>query len=160
MVLLGFAVCLAACSDESTGSDASPADVTTDVPTDRGSNDVPQTDVPQTDVPQTDVPQTDVPADSGIVDVPTDAPIDVAADVATDAGVDVPASDADDPQALRCTTSGGTVEMSLCCASAPDFPDGCMTGACGCSPSSSRMVRVCRCSGDTCFDPTVGCRAR
>lgn len=155
VVLLGLG--LAACSNETTSNDASVADVGadagTDVPNDRGGS---------------DVVATDVAADSGVADVavdsPTDVaidtPVDVAVDAPTDAAADVPTTDADDPSAARCTGTGGTVQMSLCCGATPDFPSSCLTGACGCAPSSSHMVQVCRCPGETCFDPAVGCRAR
>jgi hypothetical protein len=56
------------------------------------------------------------------------------------------------PEERGCVDSGGTVTTRLCCASAPDFPDTCAIGACGCPPQSSHEVRVCDCGAGTCFD--------
>ncbi len=58
-----------------------------------------------------------------------------------------------------CTTSGGTVVTEQCCALAPDFPNTCLIGACGCSPENSVLRKVCACPADACFDGT-GCVAR
>ncbi len=55
-----------------------------------------------------------------------------------------------------CLLSGGTVETSLCCASASDFPNVCLIGACGCSPADSHQVKVCNCGEGKCFDGS-GC---
>ena len=62
-----------------------------------------------------------------------------------------------DPQA-RCLASGGKVSDGLCCASSPDFPDGCSVGACSCSPMNSAMIKQCLCAKGQCFDPKVGCK--
>lgn len=51
-----------------------------------------------------------------------------------------------------CLASGGMVSTASCCASAPDFPDTCQIGACGCAPQSSREVSFCECGDDQCFD--------
>jgi hypothetical protein len=51
-----------------------------------------------------------------------------------------------------CRHSGGTVEAGLCCASVGDFPNTCSIGSCGCSPSSSREVKICDCGPNSCFD--------
>ena len=53
-----------------------------------------------------------------------------------------------------CTNSGGTLETSLCCNSANDFPNTCLIGACGCAPESSHNVTICNCGEDKCFDGT------
>ena len=75
---------------------------------------------------------------------------------------DADSSDASPPPSdggakALCTTTGGTVSTSLCCASTGDFPDTCGVGACGCAPSSSHTVAVCDCPGSKCFDTTKGC---
>ena len=126
-------------------------DVTNDVaPPEDVARDAAQDTAPPVDVPASDVPAVDVVADTG--------PADVARDVASDAApADVPASDGG--LAERCTASGGTVGMSLCCASVSDFPNLCTTGACGCAPASSRMGMVCNCPEGRCFNGTA-CVAR
>jgi hypothetical protein len=53
-----------------------------------------------------------------------------------------------------CVASGGTVTTAMCCATAPDFPDTCAIGACGCSPQSSHDVGFCDCGAGACFDRT------
>lgn len=53
-----------------------------------------------------------------------------------------------------CTASGGTVVTSLCCASVSDFPNTCLIGACGCSPTNSHEVKTCECPEGMCFDGT------
>jgi hypothetical protein len=55
-----------------------------------------------------------------------------------------------------CIDSGGTVATALCCASAPDFPDTCAIGVCGCAPTSSHEVSICDCPESTCFDRGQG----
>ena len=55
-----------------------------------------------------------------------------------------------------CEISGGTVKTSLCCASASDFPNLCLIGACGCSPTNSHQVKVCDCGANKCFNES-GC---
>ncbi len=52
----------------------------------------------------------------------------------------------------RCRDSGGTVTSALCCASASDFPNTCLIGACGCAPDASHQVSVCDCGDASCFD--------
>jgi hypothetical protein len=58
------------------------------------------------------------------------------------------------PEEQGCVASGGTVTTALCCATAPDFPDTCDVGACGCLPESSHDVRFCECAAGACFDRT------
>jgi len=53
-----------------------------------------------------------------------------------------------------CVNSGGTVETSLCCESASDFPNLCLIGACGCSPENSHQIKTCDCGEGKCFDGT------
>ena len=55
-----------------------------------------------------------------------------------------------------CTSTGGTIVQTKCCASVADFPDTCLIGACGCSPANSHDVLSCDC-GDKCFSPESGC---
>jgi len=59
---------------------------------------------------------------------------------------------APDAKGLACTSSGGQVLTGLCCASASDFPNTCLIGACGCAPSSSHAVKTCACGEGKCFD--------
>jgi hypothetical protein len=33
-----------------------------------------------------------------------------------------------------------------------DFPDTCVTGACGCGPGDSHPVRICNCPAGNCFN--------
>lgn len=74
------------------------------------------------------------------------------ADAGSDTGSTTDANtDAGGP-AAGCTASGGTVGTQLCCGATGDFPNTCLTGACGCSPSSSHDVMACQCPGGTCFD--------
>jgi hypothetical protein len=51
-----------------------------------------------------------------------------------------------------CISSSGNVTDQLCCQSSGNFPNTCLIGACGCSPTSSHMVRVCTCPEGECFD--------
>lgn len=53
-----------------------------------------------------------------------------------------------------CLNTGGTVSSGLCCTAAPDFPDMCAIGSCGCSPGSSHQVSTCQCSAGACFNRT------
>ena len=53
-----------------------------------------------------------------------------------------------------CINSGGTVTTQLCCGSVGDFPNTCLIGACGCSPSNSHEVKVCNCGEGKCWDGT------
>lgn len=57
-----------------------------------------------------------------------------------------------------CMSTSGTVGMGLCCSTTNDFPDTCLTGACGCSPQNSKMVQVCNCPQGKCYDAKVGCK--
>ncbi|MHC4698702.1 MAG: hypothetical protein ACYTFA_18390, partial [Planctomycetota bacterium] len=54
----------------------------------------------------------------------------------------------------ECVDSGGTVNTGLCCDAVSDFPNTCVTGACGCSPDNSHEVNVCYCGEGHCFDGT------
>lgn len=129
------------------GSDDAPT------PTDTGAIDsgvadtvVADTSVSDTSVTDTSTTDTSV-ADTGTPETATDA-----ADADARDGAD--ASDLE----VKCTSTGGTVGTALCCASASDFPNRCLTGACGCAPSSSKDVKVCNCPSGKCFDGT-GCVA-
>jgi hypothetical protein len=51
-----------------------------------------------------------------------------------------------------CVNSGGTVTTQLCCGSVGDFPNTCLIGACGCSPSNSHEVEYCDCGAGKCWD--------
>jgi len=51
-----------------------------------------------------------------------------------------------------CVISGGTIKTSLCCKSAGDFPNLCLIGACGCSPTDSHQVKVCDCGKGKSFN--------
>ena len=65
------------------------------------------------------------------------------------------------PERQGCLDSGGTVSSGLCCLEAPDFPNTCGIGTCGCSPASSHEVSLCDCGVDACFDRTQrACVAR
>lgn len=58
-----------------------------------------------------------------------------------------------DPIAQSCQDSGGTVTTAQCCSSlTADFPNSCLGGVCGCSPDSSKTVRVCQCPSPLCFN--------
>ena len=59
-----------------------------------------------------------------------------------------------------CMATGGTIESKSCCASASDFPDSCMGGACGCAPEYSHDIPVCTCPTGTCFSYSLGCAPR
>ncbi len=60
--------------------------------------------------------------------------------------------------ASACTQTGGLLGSASCCAATGDFPNTCVTGACGCAASASHTVQTCRCPTDECFDPEKGCR--
>jgi hypothetical protein len=51
-----------------------------------------------------------------------------------------------------CVASGGSVSMAQCCSTAPDFPETCGIGACGCAPQFSHEVSICDCPFGQCFD--------
>jgi len=57
-------------------------------------------------------------------------------------------------QEQGCLDSEGTVTTFLCCKSSDDFPNSCLIGACGCSPTDSHQVKTCYCGVDKCFDGT------
>jgi hypothetical protein len=135
---------------------------------DGGTVDVPTVDVPRVDVPLADV-STDASTDTGTdagtdagpatgMDVPGDrSAADTGTDVLADTGTDVPPDTGGDELAQRCTSTGGTVDTSLCCLSAGDFPNRCAIGACSCPPALGHMVRVCNCPSGMCFNPATGC---
>ena len=56
------------------------------------------------------------------------------------------------PEQQGCLASGGTLSAASCCSDAPEFPDTCKIGSCGCSPGSSREVALCDCGEGRCFD--------
>ena len=55
-------------------------------------------------------------------------------------------------QEQECLNSGGTVSTSSCCKLSGDFPNSCLIGACGCSPTDSHQVKTCDCGESKCFD--------
>jgi len=55
-------------------------------------------------------------------------------------------------QALMCETSGGTVELRLCCESVGNFPNLCLDGPCTCLPENSHEVLVCQCPEGFCWN--------
>jgi hypothetical protein len=65
-------------------------------------------------------------------------------------------SDAGSASAALCSATGGEVKTQSCCTSVSDFPDFCVTGACGCAPTSSHVISVCSCPNG-CFIPGTGC---
>jgi hypothetical protein len=98
----------------------------------------------------------DSPVDSG-EDSIADSKSDSVADSAVDTKGDAPDGDgAPSDLEAKCLATGGTVSTALCCSSASDFPNRCLTGACGCAPSSSHTVKVCDCPTGKCFNGT-GC---
>lgn len=67
--------------------------------------------------------------------------------------VTIPSTEKIDKEKV-CTDSGGTVTTSICCASASDFPNQCLIGACGCSAENSHQVKICDCGAGKCFNGT------
>lgn len=65
-------------------------------------------------------------------------------------------ADAATAAANLCTSSGGVVATSICCANIDSFPDGCLIGACGCAPSNGHSIPVCNCPVG-CFAAGIGC---
>lgn len=51
-----------------------------------------------------------------------------------------------------CIESGGEVLTGSCCLNVGNFPNTCLIGACGCSPTNSHDVKVCNCPEGMCFD--------
>lgn len=51
-----------------------------------------------------------------------------------------------------CLSSGGQVKISLCCKSTQEFPNLCLIGPCGCSPESSKQLKICECGEGECFN--------
>jgi hypothetical protein len=70
---------------------------------------------------------------------------------------DVPISSDAGSLAALCTSTGGHVNGSMCCAGVGDFPSSCLAGACGCSPTSSDSIRTCTCPAGSCFSRATGC---
>lgn len=109
----------------------------------------------------------DLPADLARPDlgVPDQRDVDLLPDLPTDkpplgdGSPDRYVSLDDRGAADTCTSSGGTVDTLSCCNSTVDFRDMCTggAGACGCSPSNSRPVKVCNCPAPSCFLPGYGC---
>jgi len=57
-------------------------------------------------------------------------------------------------QEQACLDSGGTVSTTSCCKTSNDFPNSCLIGACGCSPTDSHEVKTCNCVEGKCFNGT------
>ena len=55
-------------------------------------------------------------------------------------------------RAQACRDDGGTFSERDCCTAAPDFPNVCTIGACGCPPSGSAPTWVCNCGEGQCFN--------
>ncbi|MFA5080733.1 MAG: hypothetical protein WC472_03910 [Candidatus Paceibacterota bacterium] len=51
-----------------------------------------------------------------------------------------------------CIASGGKASTRFCCLSSNDFPNFCVMGACGCSPTNSKQIKVCECEKSKCFN--------
>ena len=146
-----------ACSDDGTGR------------VDQGRPDVGASDVGAGDVGAGDVGAGDIGADDiGADDIGADdlKTMDVGQDLSPDAPVTVPdtgsadTGSADAGKTSLCVNTGGTVSVALCCKSASDFPNTCLTGACGCSPTYSHQVKICNCGTKKCFDSSKGCVGR
>lgn len=60
--------------------------------------------------------------------------------------------DANATQRMGCLASDGVVSSGSCCSTAPDFPDSCGIGSCGCAPQFSREVMLCDCGAGKCFN--------
>ena len=90
----------------------------------------------------------------------TDAGTDRPADVG-DVGVDQvvkPDLPANATLAEKCTGTGGTARLTLCCAGDIDYPEYCAVfGACACAPTSSKEATTCGCPAGTCFSRERGC---
>lgn len=52
----------------------------------------------------------------------------------------------------NCLISGGTITTSLCCKSSSNFPNLCLIGACGCSPTNGHEIKICACGEGKCFN--------
>jgi hypothetical protein len=68
----------------------------------------------------------------------------------------VDARSGDASPAELCTATRGQIGSAVCCNSAADFPNSCLTGICGCALSSSHSVAICSCNNG-CFLPGYGC---
>jgi hypothetical protein len=89
---------------------------------------------------------------------PADAPPGTGGTGGSDGGkLDLLTSSDAISQAVLCTSTGGQVTSGLCCGGTGDFPNSCLTGACGCSSSNSHTVATCTCPSSSCFVPSVGC---
>ena len=69
----------------------------------------------------------------------------------------VDARSGDASPAELCTASRGQIGSAVCCNSTTDFPNLCLSGPCGCAPSSSHTVSTCSCANGGCFLPGYGC---
>ena len=56
------------------------------------------------------------------------------------------------PKEQACMNSGGSISTALCCNLTDDFPNLCLIGPCGCSPTNSHQVKVCDCGEGKCFN--------
>lgn len=87
-----------------------------------------------------------------------DSPSDSTVDSADAPGPEGGPSDGPIPDsgpAEACTATGGTVMTASCCRITNDFPDNCLVGACGCSPTNSHTVQTCDCGAGKCWDGTT-----
>lgn len=64
----------------------------------------------------------------------------------------MPGDNQSGPVEQSCIASGGTISTGMCCGSVTDFPNTCLIGACGCSPTDSHQVQKCECPTGKCFD--------
>lgn len=89
-----------------------------------------------------------------VLDATANPPIPMA-----ESSVDGSTRGADGSTALAalCVATGGTISMAPCCGTAPDFPDTCRVGACGCSPANSKSTPTCVCPAGSCFTRETGC---
>ncbi len=134
-----------------------PADAETPADTETPSDPAVVTDTAVPTDPDSMDPQ--VPPDAG--EIPTPDPTDP-----TDAGTDSDpspdagnnASDSTGLEAL-CLSTGGAVDNVYCCMGTEAFPDLCLIGACGCSPTASDVTPICQCPANTCFTKEEGCVA-
>ncbi|MDD5639600.1 MAG: hypothetical protein PHR47_02235 [Candidatus Pacebacteria bacterium] len=51
-----------------------------------------------------------------------------------------------------CVASGGKVVTRFCCSSSNEFPNLCAVGACGCSPTNRKEIKICDCGTNKCFN--------
>jgi hypothetical protein len=67
---------------------------------------------------------------------------------------ELPKAEQTSTQEQECLNSGGTLTTAYCCKSVSDFPNSCLIGACGCSPTDSHQVKTCDCGENRCWDGT------